>query len=58
MYDPAKMPTDLREAHTANDTLVDSIYSAHGFENDEQRLVKLFEMYEQMIKRRSNEKYH
>ena len=50
MYDPAKMPTDLREAHTANDALVDSIYSAHGFENDEQRLVKLFEMYEQMTK--------
>lgn len=51
MYDPAKMPTDLREAHTANDALVDSIYSAHGFENDEQRLVKLFEMYEQMTKK-------
>ena len=50
MYDPAKMPTDLREAHTANDALVDSIYSVHGFENDEQRLVKLFEMYEQMTK--------
>ena len=51
MYDPAKMPTDLREAHTANDALVDSIYSVHGFENDEQRLVKLFEMYEQMTKK-------
>ena len=48
MYDPAKMPDDLRAAHQQNDALVDSMYSPNGFENDEQRLTKLFELYEQM----------
>ena len=48
MYDPAKMPSDLRVAHQQNDALVDSMYSPNGFENDEQRLTKLFELYEQM----------
>ncbi len=50
MYDPACMPADLREAHRANDLLVDSIYQPQPFENDEQRLTKLFELYEQMTK--------
>lgn len=48
MYDPAKMPDDLRAAHQQNDALVDSMHSTNGFENDEQRLTKLFELYEQM----------
>lgn len=48
MYDPSKMPSDLRTAHQENDMLVDKIYSKNGFENDEQRLTKLFELYEQM----------
>lgn len=48
MYDPAKMPDDLRAAHQQNDALVDSMYSTNGFENDEQRLTRLFELYEQM----------
>ena len=48
MYDPAKMPSDLRVAHQQNDALVDSMYSPNGFENDEQRLTKLFELYAQM----------
>lgn len=51
MYDPDKMPADLRKAHTANDLLVDKIYSDIGFENDEQRLTKLFELYEQMTRK-------
>jgi hypothetical protein len=49
MYDPAKMPTDLREAHEENDHLVDNLYKKGGFAKDEDRLVALFELYEQMI---------
>ena len=45
------MPADLRKAHIANDLLVDKIYSDIGFENDEQRLTKLFELYEQMTRK-------
>ncbi|GAA4784054.1 DNA methyltransferase [Microbacterium gilvum] len=48
LYDPDKMPDDLREAHAAVDTLVDSIYSKKPYETDEQRLSDLFAMYERM----------
>jgi hypothetical protein len=48
LYDPDKMPVDLRAAHTEVDALVDSIYSKRGYETDEQRLSDLFAMYEEM----------
>lgn len=48
MYDPDKMPAELREAHDANDRLVDSLYKPSGFTNDEDRLTALFNLYEQM----------
>ena len=48
MYDPNKMPTDLREAHDENDHLVDNLYKKGGFMNDEDRLAALFELYEKM----------
>ena len=48
MYDPNNMPPDLREAHDENDHLVDSLYKKGGFNNDEDRLVALFDLYEQM----------
>ncbi|WP_454729442.1 DNA methyltransferase [Cellulosimicrobium protaetiae] len=48
LYDPSKMPDDLREAHAEVDALVDSIYSKRGYETDEQRLTDLFAMYERM----------
>ncbi|QHC60428.1 DNA methyltransferase [Rathayibacter sp. VKM Ac-2760] len=48
LYDPDKMPQDLREAHAAIDVLVDSIYSKRPYETDEQRLSDLFSMYERM----------
>lgn len=48
MYNPNKMPVNLREAHDANDRLVDSLYSQSGFKNDEDRLGTLFKLYEQM----------
>ena len=49
LYDPDKMPPDLRAAHAEVDALVDSIYSKHGYETDKQRLADLFAMYEEMI---------
>lgn len=48
LYDPDSMPHDLRKAHDLVDDLVDSIYSKHGYEIDEQRLSDLFAMYEEM----------
>lgn len=48
LYDPDKMPDDLRAAHAEVDALVDSIYSRRGYETDEQRLSDLFAMYEEM----------
>ncbi|GAA1050109.1 DNA methyltransferase [Arthrobacter russicus] len=49
LYDPYRMPADLRAAHSDVDALVDSIYSKRGYETDEQRLSDLFAMYELMI---------
>lgn len=48
MYDPDKMPADLREAHDENDRLVDSLYKKGGFTSDEDRLTALFNLYKQM----------
>jgi hypothetical protein len=50
MYDPDKMPEDLRNAHDANDLLVDKLYQDKAFLNDEKRLAKLFAMYEELTK--------
>lgn len=48
MYDPDKMPDDLRRAHEENDVLVDKLYRNHAFANDEERLAVLFDLYEKM----------
>ena len=48
LYDPDKMPGDLRAAHTEVDALVDGLYSKRGYESDEQRLSDLFALYESM----------
>jgi hypothetical protein len=50
MYDPDKMPADLRAAHHALDLAVDSCYQAAPFNNDEERLACLFKLYEKMTK--------
>jgi hypothetical protein len=48
LYSPEGMPTGLRIAHSANDSIVDRLYKTYGFERDEHRLDHLFKMYEQM----------
>lgn len=49
LYDPDKMPTDLREAHERNDEVLERIYIGRRFRNDTERLEKLFELYTTMI---------
>lgn len=48
MYDPDKMPDDLRAAHRELDEAVDAVYRKKPFENDEERLAHLFDLYETM----------
>ena len=48
LYDPDKMPQDLREAHERLDDIVESCYPGYPFANDEARLECLFKLYEQM----------
>jgi hypothetical protein len=48
LYDPKKMPSDLREAHERNDEVLERIYLGRRFRNDTERLEKLFELYTTM----------
>ena len=48
LYDPEKMPDDLRAAHERNDEVLERIYIGRRFRNDTERLEKLFEMYTKM----------
>ena len=48
LYDPDKMPVDLREAHERNDEILERIYIGRRFRNDTERLEKLFELYTKM----------
>ena len=51
LYDPDKMPDDLREAHHKLDLIVESCYQEKPFANDEERLECLFKLYEKMTKK-------
>ncbi|BBU68400.1 class I SAM-dependent DNA methyltransferase [Fluviibacter phosphoraccumulans] len=48
LYDPEKMPANLRHAHERNDEVLERIYIGRRFKNDTERLEKLFELYTQM----------
>ena len=48
LYDPDKMPDDLRAAHDRNDEVLERIYIGRRFKNDTERLEKLFAMYTEM----------
>ncbi len=48
LYDPEKMPDDLRHAHERNDEVLERIYIGRRFKNDTERLEKLFELYTKM----------
>ena len=51
LYDPDKMPQDLREAHAKLDDIVESCYPGYPFATDEARLECLFKLYEKMTKK-------
>ena len=51
LYDPEKMPDDLRAAHDRNDEVLERIYIGRLFKNDTERLEKLFELYTKMTTR-------
>ncbi|WP_298289851.1 DNA methyltransferase [Novosphingobium sp.] len=48
LYDPEKMPENLRAAHDRNDEVLERIYIGRRFRNDTERLEKLFELYTKM----------
>ena len=48
LYDPTKMPENLRAAHERNDEVLERIYIGRRFRNDTERLEKLFNMYSEM----------
>jgi hypothetical protein len=55
LYEPEKMPADLRRAHERNDEVLERIYIGRRFRNDTERLEKLFDMYAAMTSRKKGE---
>jgi hypothetical protein len=52
LYDPERMPENLRQAHDRNDETLERIYIGRRFKNDTERLEKLFEMYTKMTSKK------
>jgi len=50
LYDPDKMPDELRAVHRENDELLESMYIGRPFRNDTERLEKLFKLYAARVK--------
>lgn len=50
LYDPDKMPEDLKKAHSELDLAVDRLYRKRPFNSDEERLAHLFARYEKLVK--------
>lgn len=51
LYDPEKMPNDLRAAHAQLDQVVNDCYAKSYFKNDEEQLSYLFKIYEDMMEK-------
>jgi len=49
LYEPSKMPDNLREAHAENDRHLESLYRRKPFASDAERLEHLFERYARRI---------
>ena len=49
LYDPIHMPEDLKEIHKQNDLIVENCYGGKQFDNDNERIEHLFNLYEKMI---------
>ncbi|KIC23383.1 class I SAM-dependent DNA methyltransferase [Leisingera sp. ANG-S3] len=55
LYDPDKIPDDLREVHRQNDELLESMYIGRPFRNDTERLEKLFKLYAARVEKLKSE---
>ncbi|MEQ8405775.1 MAG: lactate dehydrogenase [Oceanicaulis sp.] len=55
LYDPDKMPDDLREVHRRNDELLERMYIGRPFRNDTERLEKLFKLYAARVEKLKGE---
>ncbi|MET4322875.1 type IIL restriction-modification enzyme MmeI [Bradyrhizobium sp. RT5a] len=53
LYDPEKMPPDLREVHDRNDEVLERIYIGRRFRNDTERMEKLFELYTKSLPKKA-----
>jgi hypothetical protein len=49
LYDPDRMPAELRKAHRALDTAVDKLYRKRPFGSDRERVEHLFPLYEALV---------
>ena len=49
LYDPEKMPDDLKQAHANLDDAVDKLYKPQGFTTTEERLAHLLSCYEKLV---------
>lgn len=56
LYDPDKMPENLRHAHERNDEVLERIYIGRRFKNDTERLEKLFDLYTKMTATKPSKK--
>jgi len=48
LYAPENMPENVRQAHEKNDATIERIYIGRRFNNDTERIEKLFELYTKM----------
>lgn len=55
LYDPDRMPENLRQAHDRLDAEVDRLYRVKGFKDDGERLECLFELYREMTQGQQTE---
>ncbi len=58
LYDPAKMPKGLKEAHRGLDIAIERCYRSKPFESDGERLEHLFKLYEEMTQNEKKRKNH
>src|SRR5690606_15647291 len=49
LYDPDKMPKDLKDARARLDLAIERCYRLKPFESDTERLEYLFKLYEEMV---------
>lgn len=54
MYNPDKMPEDLKEAHNNLDMTVEKAYRAEPFKDDDERLAFLLDLYSEAIAKKES----